>query len=132
VVCLIDPVGDVYACPFAIHDRFHAGNILSDSGFDNVWKNASLFRELREPQSAGACSSCGHYDSCRGGCMAAKFFTGLPLDGPDPECVEGYGAPALARERVKPKSSVDHSRSAPVMLKLLTKPPARLCNESPV
>ena len=29
VVCLIDPVGDVYACPFAIHDRFLAGNILS-------------------------------------------------------------------------------------------------------
>ena len=25
VVCLIDPVGDVYACPFAIHDRFLAG-----------------------------------------------------------------------------------------------------------
>ncbi len=22
VVCLIDPVGDVYACPFAIHDKF--------------------------------------------------------------------------------------------------------------
>jgi hypothetical protein len=64
--------------------------------------------------------------------MAAKFFTGLPMDGPDPECVEGYGAPALSRERVKPKSSVDHSRSGPVMLKLLTKPPARLCNESPV
>ena len=30
VVCLIDPVGDVYACPFAIHDRFLAGNVLSD------------------------------------------------------------------------------------------------------
>jgi len=136
VVCLIDPVGDVYACPFAIHDRFLAGNILTDTGFGagfaNVWKNAPLFRELREPQSAGACGSCGHYDSCRGGCMAAKFFTGLPLDGPDPECVQGYGAPALAADRVKPKSSVDHSRSGPVMLKLLTKPPARLCNESPV
>ena len=77
VVCLIDPVGDVYACPFAIHDQFLAGNILSRrTGFDNVWKNAPLFRELREPQSAGACGSCGHYDSCRGGCMAAKFFTG--------------------------------------------------------
>ena len=99
VVCLIDPVGDVYACPFAIHDRFLAGNVLSDGGFDNVWKNAPLFRELREPQSAGACGSCGHYDSCRGGCMAAKFFTGLPIDGPDPECVQGFGAPALARER---------------------------------
>jgi radical SAM protein with 4Fe4S-binding SPASM domain len=139
VVCLIDPVGDVYACPFAIHDRFLAGNILSDSGFGtgfaNVWKNAPLFRELREPQSAGACSSCGHYDSCRGGCMAAKFFTGLPLDGPDPECVEGYGTPALAKERVKPKPSGDHSRGTkpgPIPLKLLTTPPARLCNESPV
>ena len=136
VVCLIDPVGDVYACPFAIHDRFLAGNILRDSGFGtgfgNVWKNAPLFRELREPQSAGACSSCGHYDSCRGGCMAAKFFTGLPLDGPDPECVEGYGAPALARERVRPQPSGDHSRGTPVMLKLLTTPPKRVCNESPV
>ena len=28
--------------------------------------------------------------------MAAKFFTGLPLDGPDPECVQGYGETALA------------------------------------
>ncbi len=32
VVCLIDPVGDVYACPFAIHDRFLAGNVVSDGG----------------------------------------------------------------------------------------------------
>ena len=147
MVCLIDPVGDVYACPFAIHDRFLAGNILSDSGFQNVWQNSKLFRELREPQSAGACGSCDHYDGCRGGCMAAKFFTGLPMDGPDPECVVGYGEPALARERDKPKPSGDHSRSGgrdlprrsarpsqgPVPLKLLTRPPqGKLCNESPV
>jgi mycofactocin biosynthetic radical S-adenosylmethionine protein MftC len=136
VVCLIDPVGDVYACPFAIHDRFLAGNILSDSGFDNVWKNAPLFRELREPQSAGACGSCGHYDSCRGGCMAAKFFTGLPMDGPDPECVQGYGTSALSQEREKPRPAGDHSHgrrsSGPVPLKLSMHPPKRLCNESPV
>ena len=136
VVCLIDPVGDVYACPFAIHDRFLAGNVLSDAvdgsgGFDNVWKNSALFTELRKPQSAGACGSCGHYDACRGGCMAAKFFTGLPLDGPDPECVEGYGAPALAAERDKPLPGADHSRGKPVML-TLERPPAKPCNESPV
>ena len=77
--------------------------------FDNVWKNAPLFRELREPQSAGACGSCGHYDSCRGGCMAAKFFTGLPLDGPDPECVQGHSESALARERHTPRPRADHS-----------------------
>jgi mycofactocin radical SAM maturase len=139
VVCLIDPVGDVYACPFAIHDKFLAGNILSSNGFQDVWQNSTLFRELREPQSAGACSGCGHYDACRGGCMAAKFFTGLPLDGPDPECVQGYGEPALARERDKPKSSVDHSRSGkrktpsgPIPLTLLSVPPKKFCNESPV
>ncbi len=129
VVCLIDPVGDVYACPFAIHDRFLAGNVLSDNGFDNVWKHSALFTELREPTSAGACSGCGHFDACRGGCMAAKFFTGLPMDGPDPECVEGYGLSALAADREVPRPRVDHSRT--VML-TLAKPPSRPCNESPI
>ena len=33
VVCLIDPVGDVYACPFAIHENFLAGNVRSPGGF---------------------------------------------------------------------------------------------------
>jgi mycofactocin radical SAM maturase len=27
VVCLIDPVGDVYACPFVLHDSFKAGSV---------------------------------------------------------------------------------------------------------
>lgn len=142
VVCLIDPIGDVYACPFAIHENFHAGNILTDGGFAEVWKNSDLFRELREPQSAGACASCNFYDSCRGGCMAAKFFTGLPMDGPDPECVQGYGQWALEAERTVPQSSVDHSRTgkraerrtpaAPVPLTLLAKPPAKFCDENPL
>ncbi|MDA0250919.1 MAG: mycofactocin radical SAM maturase, partial [Actinobacteria bacterium] len=133
VVCLIDPVGDVYACPFAIHDQFLAGNVLSDGGFNNVWKNSPLFADLRSPQSAGACGSCGHYDSCRGGCMAAKFFTGLPMDGPDPECIEGYGAPALAAERDKPRPRVDHSRTVMLTLsKPPAKPPSKPCNESPL
>src|ERR1700743_2802093 len=35
VVCLIDPVGDVYACPFAIHDAFRAGNVRAPGGFGN-------------------------------------------------------------------------------------------------
>ena len=102
VVCLVDPVGDVYACPFAIHDEFLAGNVRSPGGFAQVWRHSDLFTELRRPQSAGACGSCGHYDACRGGCMAAKFFTGLPLDGPDPECVLGHGEHALAARAEQP------------------------------
>ncbi|MGI8661990.1 MAG: mycofactocin radical SAM maturase [Acidimicrobiales bacterium] len=95
VVCLIDPVGDVYACPFVLHDDFKAGSVLDVGGFASVWRESELFLELRQPASGGACASCGSYDACQGGCMAAKFFTGLPLDGPDPECVLGHGATAL-------------------------------------
>ena len=96
VVCLIDPVGDVYACPFAIHENFLAGNVRDEGGFQRVWRESELFADLRSPQTGGACTKCAHFDACRGGCMAAKFFTGLPLDGPDPECVQGYGETALA------------------------------------
>jgi radical SAM protein with 4Fe4S-binding SPASM domain len=109
VVCLIDPVGDVYACPFAIHESFLAGNILRDGGFGTVWRESELFRDLRAPSTGGACAKCAHFDTCRGGCMAAKFFTGLPLHGPDPECVQGYGEAALAGDRDVPKPSVDRS-----------------------
>ena len=119
VVCLIDPVGDVYACPFAIHDEFLAGNVRDAGGFTRVWRESELFCELRRPQSAGACGSCGFYDACRGGCMAAKFFTGLPLAGPDPECVLGHGERALAArgDAPAPKPSVDMSRRPPARLR---------------
>ena len=117
VVCLIDPVGNVYACPFVIHDEFLAGNVRA-AGFGAVWRDSELFRSLREPGSPGACNSCGSYDACRGGCMAAKFFTGLELNDPDPECVFGHGETALAAKRVdiRPTSQPDHSRRTPVIL----------------
>ncbi|KAA0085662.1 mycofactocin radical SAM maturase [Mycolicibacterium sp. P9-64] len=130
VVCLIDPLGDVYACPFAIHESFLAGNILRDGGFSTVWRESELFRDLRSPTTGGACAKCAHFDTCRGGCMAAKFFTGLPLDGPDPECVQGYGEAALAADRDVPKPSVDHSRSLPLMV--IERPPSRACDVNPV
>jgi len=129
VVCLIDPVGDVYACPFVIHDQFKAGSVRDAGGFTAVWRHSDLFRELRQPASAGACASCGSYDACQGGCMAAKFFTGLPLDGPDPECVHGYGEAQLAGVSAgsAPRPAADHSR--PVTLRTSpvrsTREPAR-------
>lgn len=111
VVCLIDPVGDVYACPFVIHESFKAGSVLDDGGFTRVWRDSPLFASLREPQSKGACESCGNWEPCQGGCMAAKFFTGIPLDGPDPECVTGHGEAALATPvALVPRPSPDHSR----------------------
>jgi hypothetical protein len=71
--------------------------------------------------------------------MAAKFFTGLPLDGPDPECVQGHGEALLAARDggvAVPRSPLDHSHSGPVRGQptLLGMPavPARACDESPL
>jgi len=117
VVCLIDPIGDIYACPFVLHDEFRAGSVRDRGGFQRVWQHSALFAELREPQSAGACASCGQFDACQGGCMAAKFFTGIPLDGPDPECVLGHGEPLVdAARSARPSLALDHSRPSPVKL----------------
>jgi len=141
VVCLIDPIGDVYACPFAIHEEFLAGSIR-DGGFAEVWRGSELFARLRSPQSGGACTSCQFFDTCKGGCMAAKFFTGLPLDGPDPECVRGFGEELLAEgSGPRPKPSVDRShrtsprpRAVPVTLQRRrpAAPPISACNADPV
>jgi mycofactocin radical SAM maturase len=136
VVCLIDPVGDVYACPFAIHDSFRAGSVTDPGGFAQVWRSSQLFADLRRPQTGGACTSCLAFDACRGGCMAAKFFTGLPLDGPDPECVQGYGEQALANvTAAAPRPSPDHShRLLPLAAKGVRPPPAHApaCDPDPL
>jgi mycofactocin radical SAM maturase len=137
VVCLIDPVGDVYACPFVIHDEFLAGNVRDEGGFTQVWRHSELFRGLREPGNPGACTSCGSWDACQGGCMASKFFVGLDLSDPDPECVHGAADEKLAELAglrgvggglrgvgggLRPVPSQDHSRPgvpvpAPVRLR---------------
>lgn len=133
VVCLIDPIGDVYACPFAIAEPFKAGSVRDPGGFPAVWRDAPLFRQLRTAEAGGACLSCPAYDACQGGCMAAKYFTGLPLDGPDPECVRGLGEPALAAaSRVLPRPALDHSRRRPVPVPLLRTRPDRACDSSPL
>ena len=76
--------------------------------------------------------------------MAAKFFTGLPLDGPDPECVKGYGELRLAAVEpgAAPKPSLDHSqprrgtpptrRDAAVPVTLERRRPDRACDENPL
>jgi hypothetical protein len=73
--------------------------------------------------------------------MAAKFFTGLPLDGPDPECVRGFGEQALASvdASTAPRSPVDHSRrgrKVPVTISMRPPDPGavpdRACDENPL
>ena len=68
--------------------------------------------------------------------MAAKFFTGLPLDGPDPECVKGFGAsalPGLDRAGL-PRPEKDHShrgRALPLGMPEV-RAPSKPCDSSPL
>ena len=115
VVCLIDPIGDVYACPFVIHDEFLSPATCA-SRVDS--RGVAGVRAVHRPAPAAARRRVRElrlFDKCRGGCMAAKFFTGLPLAGPDPECVLGHGERAARRARCRtlPQPAVDHSRGAP-------------------
>jgi mycofactocin radical SAM maturase len=133
VVCLIDPVGDVYACPFAIHDAFKAGTVRGPGGFAEVWRSAPLFARLRTESAGGACRSCSAYSSCQGGFMAAKFFTGLPVDGPDPECVKGHGGRVVPGLDRRPRPDKDHSHRGPVSVGMPSvRIPAKPCDSSPV
>jgi mycofactocin biosynthetic radical S-adenosylmethionine protein MftC len=95
IVCCVDPVGDVYACPFTLAPEFKAGNVRDAVGFAGVWRDAPLFAHLREWQVGGGCRSCSAYDRCHGGCMAVKHFVGWSLDAPDPDCVFENTDPAV-------------------------------------
>lgn len=87
IVCCVDPVGEVYACPFVLAPEFSAGNVRDPGGFTWLWRNSTLFAHLREWQVGGSCQTCNAYSLCHGGCMAVKHFTGRSLDAPDPDCV---------------------------------------------
>jgi radical SAM protein with 4Fe4S-binding SPASM domain len=94
-----------------MHPEFRAGSIRHNGGFARVWRESELFTGLRQPSTGGACNACGSYGACHGGCMAAKFFTGLPLDGPDPECVLGHGERALASAGAVASPGLGHAKA---------------------
>jgi mycofactocin radical SAM maturase len=83
--CCICPEGEVYPCAFFQAPEFEAGN-LHDNSFQEIWRNSTLFTFYRE-MGAGACTGCGQYDSCHGGCPATKWFVHQSLGIKDPECV---------------------------------------------
>jgi len=83
--CCICPEGEVYPCAFFQAPEFEAGN-LHDNTFKDIWHNSALFSFYRD-MGGGACSGCGQYSACHGGCPATKWFVHQSLQIKDPECV---------------------------------------------
>ena len=118
VVCLIDPVGDVYACPFAIHEDFLAGNVRDRGRIRGRVETSELFAELRRPDTGRRVHVLRALRLLPGRLHGREVLhrpaarrsrpgvrAGLRRDGPG----RGVLSPVAA-----PRSSVDHShRTAP-------------------
>ena len=79
----IEPNGDYYYCQeLADLNTLKLGNFLSGEFNCNV-KDLSLFREVNIMSN---CSSCLHFQSCKGGCMAYSLDQGYGATSKDPYC----------------------------------------------
>lgn len=83
--CCICPEGEVYPCAFFQAPEFEAGN-LHERPFKEIWQDSLLFDYYRK-MGGGACTGCGQYSTCHGGCPATKWFVHQKLSIKDPECV---------------------------------------------
>jgi radical SAM protein with 4Fe4S-binding SPASM domain len=81
--CRITPTGDVTPCPYM---PVAAGN-LRDTSFADLWRDAPVFDDLREPKLGGRCGACEFSKVC-GGCRCRAYATYGDYLAEDPAC--GY------------------------------------------
>jgi radical SAM protein with 4Fe4S-binding SPASM domain len=95
--CRITPDGKLTPCPYLPEE---AGDLRRQS-FGEVWRNATLFHQLREAALGGRCGRCEYRQVC-GGCRARAFATQGDYLAEDPACA--YQPPVPALELVAPKT----------------------------
>src|SRR5262244_3997183 len=81
--CRITPDGDVTPCPYM---PVTAGN-LRQSSFADLWREASVFGDLRQLKLGGRCGVCEFSKIC-GGCRCRAYATHGDYLAEDPAC--GY------------------------------------------
>jgi hypothetical protein len=115
VVCLVDPVGDVYACPFAIHDEFLAGNVRQPGGFAEVWRSSDLFTSCAGPRARGPVRPAATTTPAAVGAWRPSSSPACPSTDPTPNASSAMVStpwPDAGRPHL-PKPSLDHSRPGP-------------------
>jgi radical SAM protein with 4Fe4S-binding SPASM domain len=81
--CRITPEGDVTPCPYM---PVTAGNLRAAS-FADLWREAQVFDDLRDPVLGGRCGACEFSKVC-GGCRCRAYATYGDYLAEDPAC--GY------------------------------------------
>ncbi len=81
--CRITPEGDVTPCPYM---PVAVGNVRT-AAFDELWRTAPAFADLRDPKLGGRCGACEFSRVC-GGCRCRAYATHGDYLAEDPAC--GY------------------------------------------
>jgi radical SAM protein with 4Fe4S-binding SPASM domain len=81
--CRITPEADVTPCPYM---PVSAGNLRTHS-FADLWRDADVFADLRDPKLGGRCGACEFSRIC-GGCRCRAYATHGDYLAEDPAC--GY------------------------------------------
>lgn len=81
--CRITPEGEVTACPYM---PVAAGS-LRHASFAEIWRQADVFQDLRDPKLGGRCGACEFSKIC-GGCRCRAYATHGDYLAEDPAC--GY------------------------------------------
>jgi AdoMet-dependent heme synthase len=79
--CRIMPEGDVTPCPYM---PVAAGN-LRECSFVDIWRQAEVFQNLRNPNLGGRCGDCEFSKIC-GGCRCRAYATYGDYLAEDPAC----------------------------------------------
>jgi radical SAM protein with 4Fe4S-binding SPASM domain len=79
--CRIMPEGDVTPCPYM---PVTAGN-LREGSFVDIWRQAEVFQNLRDPHLGGRCGDCEFSKIC-GGCRCRAYATYGNYLAEDPAC----------------------------------------------
>jgi AdoMet-dependent heme synthase len=85
--CRITPDGDVTPCPYM---PVAAGNLRASS-FADLWREAGVFGDLRDPKLGGRCGACEFSKIC-GGCRCRAYATYGDYLAEDPACAYQPGA----------------------------------------
>jgi radical SAM protein with 4Fe4S-binding SPASM domain len=85
--CRITPDGDVTPCPYM---PVSAGSLRTMS-FGQLWREAGVFADLRDPKLGGRCGVC-EFSSVCGGCRCRAYATHGDYLAEDPACAYQPGA----------------------------------------
>lgn len=82
----VDWDGNVYPCDSL---PIRLGNLL-ETPFERIWRSPArekVFAAIKA--TPGACSRCGAYSGCLGGCRGLAYLVDESMDSPDPSCLRG-------------------------------------------